>query len=348
MKTRILALVATLALLLAPLSASADTVRHYSAIAQAVPGGGASTLQMSTVELLRFLVEGTTVACPACTGPGWTLIEAYSNAGRCVPVTPTDVDSMVGCAAMRGDGSALVAGDWFVVESADSTGGGATRHFQMLVEYNATTSWKFVMMPLSTAFWQVGTATPDAAGTEKRVGAGTALITFTTVATGTDLIVVADEDVVIIVRDDAAAPDWIYIGAVDGNLSTSVPPDDRPFVIYDTPANMYMSASNFNRLAPDDATVLVSGIVANYYASFTQMATIPGTYNSAWQLWPALLYFLDASHKHATGTLQHIRQGSDDLGIAGRTIGGKAWACRGTSVDYSPVCWRWDGITVYP
>ena len=353
--TRILALVASLVLLLASSVGEADTTHFYPHIAQTSPG--ASSLQMSSVELLRFLVEGVTVDCPGCTGPGWTLTEAYSNAGRCVPVTPTDVDSMVSCAAWKGDGSGLGNGDWFVVESADSSGGGGANHFQVLVEYNAPTSWKFVMMPLAGVDgWEVGTATPDAAGSETRVGSGSALVTYTTQDGASDLDIVADQDVVIIRRDDATAVDLIYIGAVEGNLATSTPADDRPFVIMDTPASVWfryysLSSDYWNRLAPDDVTVLVKGAPGefiSYNVYVQETVAFPATYNGSYQLLPVPIVFHDIGHLHVTGFLQHLRAASVNAGLPGRSLGGKTWTCRSNGVGYAVPCLRWDGITVYP
>ena len=276
-------------------------------------------------------------------------MEFYSDGGREVPPTPADLDSLTSAVAWKGDGSGLSVGDWAVIESADSTGGGGTNHFQVLVEYDATTRWKFVMMPLED--WQVGTATPDAAGTETRVGAGAALITFTTHSGADRLDVIADEDVVIIRRDNASTVDWIYVGAVDGNMTTSTPTDDRPFVIMDTPATMYLRESGvsyWNRLAPDDAAVLVSGSPPGFYAASVYSYNFPATYNGSYQLMPVPIMFADIGHKHVTGFLQHVRMISKDSGIPGRTLGGLTWSCRGTHVLYSPVCIRWDGSTVYP
>ena len=360
MKTlRLAALAALLAFVLAPAQARADTPRFYPYVAQASPD--ASSLQMSTIELLRFVVEGTTVGGGAATGPGWTLVEAFSDSVRCMPSNASDVDSLEtesagpvpsgtpGCAGMRGDGSGLSTGDWWVVESADSTGGGGTNHFQLLVEYDATTRWKFVMMPLED--WQLGTAVPDTPGTETRVGAGAALITFTTHATTDRLDVIADEDVVIIRRDDASTMAQIYIGAVDGNMTTSTPADDRPFVIYDMPARVWFSQSGmvyWNRLASDDAATLILGSTAVYQYSGVYSYDLPATYNGAYQLLPLMLIFADAGHGHVTGFLQYVRTTSDSIGSAATTLGGKEWACRNNNATLAPVCLKWDGTTVYP
>ena len=366
---RILAILFALCLLSAP--ASADTVRHYSNVVQAVPGAGASSLQMSSVDLVRFLVndcDGATYDCQsgaATVGPGWTLVRAHSNAAYEDTPTPTDVDSLASATAWAGDGSGLAAGDWVVLESATSTGGGGANHFQLYLEYDSTTTWRFLMLPLadfvtssvSPPVWTAGDGNacdtiPGVGGDEacKGVGAGeNSLVAFTTLAGASTMSIVADEDVVIILRDDGASPDWIYVGGVDGNLSTSTPADDRPFVINDTPASVFtlVSASPWNRLAPDDTTVLTVGYPCQLRQNNTQSDDFPGTYNGAWQLWPVYLYFDVASHYHVTGSLQYVRQGSDDLGIAGRTINSAAWACRGSDAANSPICLSWDG-SAYP
>ncbi len=91
MKTlRLAALAALLGYGLAPLQAQANTKRTYAKVTQTNPG--ASTLQMSTVELLRFLVEGTTVGggLPrALAGPWWRRIPMVC--GACPLMPPTSI-----------------------------------------------------------------------------------------------------------------------------------------------------------------------------------------------------------------------------------------------------------------
>jgi len=331
----------------------ADTRRIYPNTLQVDPaGGGATTLESTMVDLLRFLVndcDGTSYDClpgAGTTGPGWTIVEVYAG-GREVPADPTDVDSIAVETAWSGDGSGLAAGDWFVVESADSTGGGGTNHFQVVFEYDSTSVIKYAMLPLED--WQVGTSTPDAAGTGHFVGAGTGLVSFTTMTGSCKMLIVADEDVVIMLRDDSSNPDWLYIGGVDSNLATSTPPDDRPFVINDTPANVfiYYNDGPLNRMAADDTTVLTGGYPGEISAVGVLSDDMTGQYNGSFWLLGVPVWFNDASHKHFSGTLQYIRQGSDDLGAAGRTINSASWACRGSNAEYSPVCWSWDGVA-YP
>ena len=361
MKTlRLAALAALLAFVLAPLPAQANTKRTYAKVTQTNPG--ASTLQMSTVELLRFLVEGTTVGGGAATGPGWTLVEAYSDGVRCMPSDASDVDSLEtesagpvpsgtpGCAGMRGDGSGLSTGDWFVVESADSTGGGGTNHFQVLIEYNSTITWNFVMMPLED--WQLGTAVPDTPGTETRVGAGAGKLTFETHSGADTLDIIADEDVMIIRRDDVTTVGWLYVGAVNGNMTTSTPPDDRPFVINDMPELVSFSVTNtgvvWDRLAPDDAAILTAGEAFHLEAYSHGLNDMAATYNGAYQLAPVLIGFWDASHQHVAGYLQYVRTTSDAIGMAAKSLGNLTWACRNNLATHCPICLAWDGATSYP
>ena len=332
---------------------SADTRRIYPDTLQVDPaGGGASTLESTMVDLLRVLVDdcdGTSYDClpgAGTTGPGWTIVEVYAG-GREVPADPTDVDSIAVETAWSGDGSGLEAGDWFVVESADSTGGGGTNHFQVVFEYDSTSVIKYAMLPLED--WQVGTSTPDAAGTGHFVGAGTGLVSFTTMTGSCKMLIVADEDVVIMLRDDSSSPDILYIGAVDGSLSTSTPPDDRPFVVYDSPEIVYIRQSSgyFNRMAPDDSTVLVAGYPVEYYANTVVISSKAGQYNGSFWLISVPVWFNDESHYHFAGTLQYVREGSKYLGSAGRTINSASWACRGTDSNFSPWCLSWDGVA-YP
>lgn len=333
------------------LPAEGDTRRIYPNTLQVDPaGGGATTLESTMVDLLRFLVDdcdGTSYDClpgAATTGPGWTIVEVYDGS-REVPADPTDVDSLTTATAWKGDGSGLAAGDYFVVESADSTGGGGTNHFQVVFEYDSTSVIKYALIPLED--WQVGTSTPDAAGTAHFVGAGTALVSFTTGTGAFKMFIVADEDVVIMLRDDSSNPDILYIGGVDGNLSTSTPPDDRPWIVRDTPDDVTLAfGSYFNRMASDDSTVLTTGYPGYVYGQ-THGFNQTGQYNGSFWLFSVPIWFDDASHKHFSGTLQYVRQSSKDLGTVGRTINGAAWACRGTNASYPPWCVSWDGVA-YP
>lgn len=354
---KILAILALSLGLSAP--AQADTRRIYPNTSHVDPDGGGplSSVTTSLVDLVRFLMndcDGAAYDCiagAATAGPGWTAIRAHSNAAYEDLPTPTDLDSLATCTAWEGDGTALAAGDWIVLESANSTGGGGNNHFQLYIEYESDTKINFLMLPMED--WSTSSASPpvwtagNACGVAacKGVGAGSnAFVVYTTTSTTTSFLAVADEDVLIMLRDDGAAPDWIYVGGVDNNLSTSTPADDRPFVIVDTPANVFINPTDliWNRLAPDNTTTLVSG-----GADKSDLDDMAGTYNGAFQLISVLLLFRDASHAHATGTLQYLRRGSDDLGPSGRTINGATWACRSTSELYSPICWSWDGVA-YP
>ena len=155
MINRILAILFALCLLSAP--ASADTVRHYPNVVQAVPGGGASSLQMSSVDLVRFLVndcDGAAYDCQsgaATVGPGWTLQRAHSDGAWETPGTTSGagtLDSLATATAWAGNGAGLSVLDWVLLESADSTGGGGTNHVQLWIQYVNTTTWYFLMLPL--------------------------------------------------------------------------------------------------------------------------------------------------------------------------------------------------------
>jgi len=350
------------------LNAAADTRRIYPNTSHVDPdGAGAqSSLMTSAVDLLRFLVDDCNggaydcIAGSGTRGPGWSLLRVKSGATYEAPVTASGagtVDSLptVGN-AWAGDGTGLAADDWFVVESADSTGGGGANHVQLWVQYKSATLLNFLMLPMedwstssaATPVWTAGNACGVAAC--KGVGAGAnTLVAFTTTSTTTSMLAVADEDVLILLRDDGAAPDIIYIGAVDNSLSTSTPPDDRPFVIYDTPASVFIDTSQlWNRLAPDDATTLVAGGPAILTASGgVALDEFVGLYGGAYQIIGVPIYFSDASHAHITGTLQYVRTGSDEIGTAARTINSAAWACRGSNAANSPWCLSWDGVE-YP
>ena len=364
MKTlRLAALAALLGYGLAPLPAQANTKRTYAKVTQTNPG--ASTLQMSTVELLRFLVEGTTVGGGAATGPGWTLVEAYSDGVRCMPSDASDVDSLEtesagpvpsgtpGCAGMRGDGSGLSTGDWWVVESADSDTDGLTNHFQMMVEYDTTAVWKFWLLPLED--WQVGTATPAAAGTSTPIGAGTALVSFSSFSTAGTMSIVADESVLHVWRDDGAGNvDWMPLGALDGARVAGTPADDRPYIIADKPDVVGFSTASYrNRLSPvDDATVLTSGYpaVIGQISDDATHATGDDTHLlGVWTVLPAGVYFSDAAHQHFAGFLRYVYTCSKALGSsASGTLDSANFLWMSYGITTTAVCVDWDGITAYP
>lgn len=354
-----------LALLLGLVStAGADTRRIYPNTSHVDPdGAGAlSSVTTSLVDLVRFLMDdcdGAAYDCiagAATAGPGWTAIRAKAGASYENVPTPTDLDSLTTATAWEGNGTALGAGDWIVLESANSTGGGGNNHFQLYIEYESTTVINFLMLPLED--WSTSSASPpvwtagNACGVAacKGVGAGSnTLVEFTTTNGTTNMLAVADEDVLILLRDDGANPDIIYIGAVDNNLSTSTPPDDRPFIIYDTSNIVYLAFSNalFNRLAPDDTTTLVSGYPTLLSFAGVASSGYVGQYNGSFWLFSVPIWFSDAAHQHFSGTLQYTRQGSKDLGTAARTINGATWACRSSDASYSPWCFSWDGVA-YP
>lgn len=345
-------------------TAQADTRRIYPNTSHTDQDGEGplSSVTTSLVDLVRFLMDDCDgaaydcVAGAATAGPGWTAIRAHSNAAYEDLPTPTDLDSLTTATAWEGSGTALAAGDWIVLESATSTGGGGASHFQLYIEYESTTKINFLMLPMedwstsstSPPVWTAGNAC--GAGACKGVGAGAnTLVTFTTTSTTTSMLAVADEDVLILLRDDGTNPDWFYVGGVDNNLSTSTPADDRPFVIMDNPTNVYFLSSDtiWNRLAPDDVSVLQAGYPAQLVSGGLYYDDAAGQYNGSFLLYSVPIMFHDTSHVHITGTLQYMRQGSDDLGTASRTINGAAWACRSSNATYATVCWSWDGVA-YP
>jgi hypothetical protein len=153
---------------------------------------------------------------------------------------------------------------------------------------------------------------------------------------------------VAVLFDDGSTPAWIYIGEVEPARLAGTPPDDRPFVIWDTPSTVRAGSSDnyFNRISPlDDVTGLVIGnnaIPSNLYATGEG-----GGFLGLWDVFPWMVHFRDVSHKHTAGYLRNVGFCSADKGASG-TIAGKTWMYRLNAAAYGGVCFAWDGSTDYP
>jgi hypothetical protein len=310
------------------------------------------------VDLLRFLVndcDGTAYDCKsgaATVGPGWTIVEVYDG-NREVPPTATDVDSLATAVAWKGDGSGLAVGDWFVVESADSTNENGSNHMQMVVEYDSSTDWKFRMCPL--ADWTTGAAgcggggcTPDNPPATC-VGLAANPVTFTTDAGATSMSIVATEAGMFLWRD-AAAVDYIYVGELIGTSLTGAPADDRAFVITNTTQLMYPTygAAVIQRLSPvDDSTRLVTGwfqYPSNGASPWTTAGA--GALLGVYAITPLGVYFADAGALHFAGYLPFVFIGQEDMGVQG-TLDSAAYVHRSSSATEANFVLPWDG-SAYP
>lgn len=285
------------------------------------------------------------------TGPGWTIVEAQSGANREVPSTPTDMDSLV--SATDWPNGTISVNDWIVLESADANN---TNHFQLYLEYQSTTVMNVIMFPLEDFSTGGGAASPPTFPATA-VGSGGSVIPFDGYTTSANYSCVADEGMVMFLADDGTNTiDWMYIGEVDGARANGSPPDDRAYVIYDTPDVVYLpntTTNRWNRLSPsDDSTILTLGgqtlITAPVFGVIHDSTTVRDNLLGPDSILPVGCFFEDTSHQHFAGFLRNCYSGARLAGTSA-TLDNRNFLLRNNSVGAEPaLVMSWDGVTDYP
>lgn len=318
------------------------TTRYYPKVTKA-------SLYAFVSDLARFLVNDL----GGYTGPGWTIVEAYSSTAGTKYRTPTvgDEGNMDNAAFAAGSDfgwqtGSVTATDWIVLESAAGVYGTT---FQVLFRLTSTTNLNILMFPLAN--FSTGSGTTPPTYPSPSIGNGSANpVSFTGFSGSASYSIVADEAMCSILADNSTTPYWIYFGELDGAASAGTPADDRPFVIWKNSYNVYMApGANFCRVSPvDDSTVLTSG----YNCAFNGPAVIHNTgYDAAllglYSVLPVAVYFDDTSHKHFAGFLRNIGEASAALATAG-TLNSKEWMYRTSSATAVRLVTKWDTVTDYP
>lgn len=304
--------------------------------------------------MVRFLMNDH----PDYTGPGWTLVEAYdSNASvREVPSDPTDLDSLSG--SVSWPSASLAAGDWVVLESANSLN---SNHFQVYIEYQSTTQLNLLLIPFEDFETGLAAASPpnnSFALCSASIGAGSG--SFVTMTGATDPLrytIVATEGswVMMFESNSTADINWNYLGEVDTWATGSAfwNPDERPYVIHDSPANVAITTTNyFNRVSPsDNSTYLTAGgnqIPANT-ADFI-FGSGPSFHMFGRQpLMPIMIKFSDLNHEHLAGWLRNVFTTNSSIGVAGTLLGRKyLYRSDDTTPSDPPLVVSWTTGSRYP
>lgn len=308
--------------------------------------------------LCRWLVE---------TAGLFTIVEAYDADGSGSPTAPrtarrrtptagqeTDFDNSEFSTGTFGwKTNALGANDWIVLRSTNTSG----NKFEVYLEYDSTTQWKYALVPLNDFTTAGGDVSPpnsadgfSATSMGSTMGGSPTLVTCTLPAGTCNYSAVADSGCFHVLADDGTAANrrWILLG----KLKSSHPDDDVPFVISTLPQIVYAytSAARWGKLSHvDHTTGIFTGwdVLPKY--STTGLLDTAGQdgLSSKWLVWPAGVHFTTASHM-MTGVLPYAYWCSSEMASSG-TIGSLAYV-QMTSSGGGPahLALDWDGSTAYP
>jgi hypothetical protein len=312
-------------------------VKFYPFVAEAASVGAAG----GYANLLRWLVE-------SATGPRWSIVEMDQDAGwgagacaaqgdRAVPPDVHDIDS---CGAY-----APAVADWMVVRSNVGLYG---TQFELYVKLQANTTINLLLLPYDDFVTAPGAhiAIP-AFPANHSIGAGAATsVAFTIVNGAYRMSAIADTTRLTLLSDNAGTRYFLPLGEVNGARTDGVPADTRPFVIWDSPAQLYAGNSNLNRISPvDGVTANVSGSIMNVVELRSGAADIGllGRVSSA----PALAYFAGAADRTRTGTLRGMMVMAYQAAAGIWQTAALDWVCVLSTNSEVPFCIKWDGTTVY-
>ncbi len=212
----------------------------------------------SLPNLIRFLANDRAV--PIATGPGWTIVEAYSNSTREVPSDPTDFDTLLTASNWVND--SIAQGDWIVLQAS-----GFQVYFEWDVNVSGDQNIGIVMFPKSD--FATGGANTSPPTFPSTVLPSTTLLDFRTrfhsTNTGSDLLITCDEETLIMYDDSfrytasTSNNSFIYIGAITGSYSGYL----SPYVISNIITNGGFDAINdFYKLDPILSASTISNIDA--------------------------------------------------------------------------------------
>ncbi len=277
-----------------------------------------ATLGIGLQNIVRFLMNdhGSFV------GPGWILIEAYSQAqaAREVPPNSSNLDSLVSATAWHN--STIETGSWVVLESRNANN---SNHFQLYIEYDTTSQLNFMLIPFQNFTTGGSAISPPLFPTSSF---GNASGTFSVMANsglpaaGT-YSVIADEGMMAILEDCGVTPTaaWMYAGELDSVLLSGSFGDDRAYVLKRTNTQVSWDTTGgtmFSRLSPfDNFTVLTSG------GDTQQSISVGGAINLLndglgqdilnQSVFPTGLWFNDSNHRHFVGWFRNVYSAHADL-----------------------------------
>ena len=311
-------------------------------------------------DVVRFLVNNH----PTLTGPGWSIIEAFtsSSASREVPSNSASVSSLA--TATSWISGPLGAGDWIVLESAN---GNNTNHFQLYMEADASTRLHVLLIPLCNFVTGGSAVTPPTFPTTS-LGSGTSVpVTIPCIATQMKISVVADQGMMAFIHDTGINSEtvWTYVGELNGARENGSPADDRCYVIHDSPTALEWdegvndNALRFwNRLSPVDDSTMLSGTTNGGASAFVGEPNSPHLpiHSEAERdmtlgvdsILPVGVNFGIGIHRHFAGFLRNVYSVHRGLGTVGQ-LNDRAFIYRNVGNQlHAGICFKWDGTTLYP
>jgi len=225
-----------------------------------------TSAQFGLVNLVRFLINDS--PNPAATGPGWTIVEAYSNSTREIPSNPSNLDSLA--SAINWPAEEIAVGDWIVLQAS-----GFQVYFEWDVDASGDQNIGIVMFPKSD--FATGGANASPPTFPASVLPSTTLLDFRTrfnsTNTSSDLLITADEETLIMFDDafrytaSTSNNSFIYIGAVTGSYSGYL----YPTAISNIQANATLDdVNNFHKLDPISGSTVLTNIDPGLLSEFGQ------------------------------------------------------------------------------
>jgi len=295
--------------------------------------------------------------CGGVTGPGWTLIGAYSSNNAAFE-TPVAGNSLSALPAGNGwKEGVLVVGDYVLLETTNATSG----VFQVGFEYQGATTWRIILAP--SGGFNVGGAVADM--TDAGNWTNPKLTTLDLDITGTVALgrytVKADDDHCWIKYYDTVTYSTMrttYIGNPEDHDTT----DTHPALLYygiteNAGANNSgyadYDSSYWRKISPSDGTTEISLGCTNFPSSYwVDFATGSPNYaknvvSGKWDLFPIYLYCLSAAYMHRAGKLRGVYFTNKSIGFQGHgVLANKDYAWhKNYSESWAPIITEWDGTT---
>ena len=307
------------------------------------------TPALAIPQLARFLINDHSTE----TGPGWTIIDSYSSAAATkheVPGTATDMDSLAADNGWRT--GTLAVSDYIILESLS-----ASNKFQVGLEYQSTSTLRFIVAPLGGFSTVADNVDMTTAG--NWASAKLSTFDYNVLVGNGNWGMVADADRFILfskTETTAHSWAWTFIGKLDSTGLYST--DEYPVVQYIGETAAYigngtgLSAANWKRLSLVDDSTEATGAALTVTSSAQVIADIDIAreyLSKDWVLYRCYLTGTTSGHAGAWGFLPDIYAMSAGLvkfpqsGFG--TLESKTYAYLCGSANQGAIVFPWDGTT---
>lgn len=304
------------------------------------PSVGKASTKAFMVDFIRFLMNDLA----GYTGPGWSLIDTYSNGSatmHAVPTDPHDMDTLPADNGWRIND--IRVGDYVVLESLGVTG------FQVGIEYQATNAIRFILAP--TGGFDIGKDAADMTDALNWTNPIRPYVDVSVTDTSSSWSVVANASRFYLIYDLFPTLAFLYCGEVlDPHTG-----DNMYSVITTTPANVFIRATaasdtlshQMSRVSKVDGSTVV-----NLYPADLIARNLSGGINNLYidsasgevRVFPVYLLSTTAGNYGCVGKLDGVYISQSSFSGKG-TINNKSHGFVSNNSLYAPIFFDWDGVT---